>query len=157
MKQIKLSEDKFAQVDDAMFDELNQYKWTAKKYKNTWYAERKIHVFLSWKSVYMHRSIINIPDGMQVDHIDLNGLNNTRNNLRVCTHAENSRNRPASSNSTSGYKGVSFCKQRNKFEAKISVNGKTIHLGRFATKEEAARAYDEAAKKHFKEFAWKNF
>lgn len=153
MKRIQLSADKFALVDDDMFEELNRFKWTAKKFNKTWYAERKDH----YKSVYMHRLIMNAQNGLQVDHIDMNGLNNTRENLRICTRAENARNRIENSNSTSGYKGVSFSKQRNKFESKITINGKTIHLGRFSTKEEAAKAYDKKALELFGEFARTNF
>lgn len=101
----------------------------------------------------MHRLILDAPKGMQVDHINGNGLNNRRENIRLCTHEQNSYNQQKPYGS-SKYKGV--CRKRGKWDAQIRASGKIIWLGSFATEDEAANAYDEAALKHFGEFAFTN-
>jgi hypothetical protein len=88
-----------------------------------------------------------------IDHMDGNGLNNSRSNLRAATNAQNLQNRGKQKNNTSGIKGVSWDKARSKWAAEIRSQGKRYHLGRFDTKEEAAEAYRKAAKKLHKEFA----
>jgi hypothetical protein len=92
------------------------------------------------------------PDGF-VDHIDGNKGNNLIRNLRDATNAENCRNRGPQTNSTTGLKGVCFDKARNKWKASIMANGKFYNLGRFATPEEAANAYREAAIRLHGEYA----
>jgi hypothetical protein len=104
------------------------------------------------KRISLHRFITNCPAGMQVDHINLNTLDNRRENLRICTHKENSRNYPKPKNNTSGYKGVCWFKYKKRWKATIHVNKKTIHLGFFDTPEEAYKAYCEASKKYHGEF-----
>ena len=89
--------------------------------------------------------------------MDGNGLNNQRNNLRICTRKENTRNRRIGSKNTSGYKGVYLNKELNKWRAHIRINGHLYVLGLFENKEDAARTYDEAARLHFGEYAWLNF
>jgi hypothetical protein len=103
---------------------------------------------------YLHRLITNAPRGKQVDHINGDTLDNRRSNLRVCSHMENQRNQHAV-RGASVYKGVS--KHRTKWQAQIRVNKKCIRLGCFATQQEAAVAYDDAARTHFGEFAKTNF
>jgi len=94
------------------------------------------------------------PKGMDTDHINGNGLDNRRSNLRVCTRAQNALNTGAYSNNKSGFKGVSLdYKYKVKWRADIQVNGKQIFLGYFDTKELAYQAYVEACTKHHKEFA----
>ena len=87
-----------------------------------------------------------------IDHIDHNPSNNKIENLRIATQAENFRNRPKQSNNTSGFKGVSFHKDRKKFQAKIKINGKQIYLGLFQSAKEAHDVYCLAAKQHHAEF-----
>ena len=104
------------------------------------------------KVMKLHRFIMNCPSGMYVDHINCNTLDNRRSNLRICTNAENGRNRRKNSNSTSGYKGVYWKKQYSKWTALICVNGKSIFLGYFDTPEKAYEAYVAASKKYHGEF-----
>lgn len=104
----------------------------------------------------MHRLIMGAVSGQIVDHINGNKLDNRRCNLRFCTKAENNRNRKTQRNVT-GLKGVIWSKRDKVFSAKIRLNSKDIHLGRFKTAEEAARAYDKAAKELFGAFARTNF
>lgn len=107
-------------------------------------------------AIRMHRVIMGTPDGMETDHINGNRLDNRRTNLRVCTHAENLKNRGISIANTSGYKGVSFHKLVKKYEAHIVYNGKHMHLGYFDNPEDAATVYKFKAAELFGEFARKN-
>lgn len=91
-----------------------------------------------------------------VDHINRNGLDNYRCNLRPATRLQNRMNCGLSKRNKSGFKGVSWHKSCNKWVAKIEINDKSIYLGLFDDKIEAAKAYNAAAKKHFGEFAWLN-
>lgn len=107
----------------------------------------------------MHRAITNAPKGMDVDHINGNTRDNRRENLRVCTHAQNlAAGRPAKrANSKSKYNGVGWNKSANQWMARIRINGKLTYLGCFKDETAAARAYDKAAREHFGEFARLNF
>jgi hypothetical protein len=93
----------------------------------------------------LHRFLMDAPNGLEVDHIDRNGLNNRRSNLRIATHAENQQNQGLRVNNTSGFKGVNWHKPMQKWRAYIQANGKLHHLGLYSTPEDAARAYDTAA------------
>lgn len=95
----------------------------------------------------LHRYIMRAGSGDYIDHRNRNHLDNRRSNLRVCKHTENMRNRKLHSSSKSGYKGVRFDKQRNLWRASITVDGKTIWLGRFTTPQLAAQAYDKASRR----------
>ncbi len=152
MKKIPLTQGKFALVDDEDFSSLDMLNWFAKKSSSgVFYAATT----KNYKTVFMHRVILNPTENLQVDHIDGNGLNNTRANLRICTFLDNLKNKRISKNNKTGFKGVVI--ERNKYKAQISVNGRSINLGRFITAGEAASAYDKAALKYFGEFASLNF
>ena len=114
-------------------------------------------VVLNGKGFKLHRLLAqafipNPENKPEVDHIDGNPLNNCLSNLRWCTHAENMRNKKKYRNNTSDHKGVTFNKEKRKWRARIYVNGKEKFLGYFHTKEEAAAAYEAAAKREFGEF-----
>lgn len=112
------------------------------------------------KQVFLHRYITNTPKGMEVDHINGNGLDNRKVNLRICTRAENGRNRKMSIKNKSGYHGVHFANTENRkkrWTAMIRFGGKKRYIGRYFTVEEAARAYDEKAKIYHGEYATLNF
>lgn len=152
LKSIALSQGKRAWVSSADYDYLNQWKWFAKKDKRgNWYACRVEDGHL----VQMHRVIMDASDGVKVDHRNGKTLHNWRGNLRVCTNAENSRNRRKNRNNTSGYKGVVL--ERGKYRARIKVDYKIISIGTYRTAKEAALAYDQAALKYHGQFARLNF
>lgn len=145
-KFISLSRSKNTIVDDEDYDSLMQKKWYC---SSIGYASRTSSN--PRKEMPMHRAIMNCPEGMVVDHINGNKLDNRKINLRICTHKENIRNGKGMSHKK--YKGAYFSKERSKFYSKIKVNYKSIHLGYFSTEEAAASAYNQAAIKYHGEFA----
>jgi hypothetical protein len=158
MKMIPLTQGKFALVDDEDFEYLNQFKWCADKIGIKWYCGRNIVIGTNKKFIRMHRIILGleIGDGKHTDHIDGNGLNNQRSNLRICTNAENRYNQKKKQGS-SIYKCVSWNKKTMKWISKITFKGKQIYLGSFNIEEDAAKAYDKKAMELFGEFARTNF
>lgn len=157
MKQIQLTQNKVTLIDNADYEYFNQWEWYALRSKNgkTFYAVRNTGRSPHQKRVFMHREIMNTPIGMETDHRDGNGLNNQRDNLRVCTNTQNQANKGKQSNNTSGYKGVFW--NNEKWQARINIDGKHIHLGHFINVKDAAQAYDNAAKNIYGEFARTNF
>ncbi len=152
-KLIPLSQGKFAIVDAGDYEELNQYKWYADKSGHTYYAVRR----KGRKLISIHRQVMKAPRGLVCDHIDHDGLDNRKKNLRLCTQGENIRNMRARKGGTSIYIGVSFDKRIQMFSAKICVNYKKIWIGNFKCEIEAARARDRKAIEVHGEFASLNF
>jgi len=156
-REIPLTQGKVAIVDPEDYEWLSQWNWYARFSKGAWYVLRagpkvkgKCH------SVYMHRVIMQTPDGMQTDHINGNGLDNRRENMRSCNCAQNQYNQQKQKRATSSrFKGVSW--DGRKYRAYIKVAGECISLGRFASEVQAALTYDEAARRYFGEFAYTNF
>ena len=105
--------------------------------------------------VYLSCLVMDAPDNMDVDHIFHNRRDNRKNKLRICLHIDNCKNNPVRSNNTSGYTGVWYNKNRNKWVAEIKVNKKKKHLGYFDDKESAHIAYEKAKDKYFGEFGYK--
>jgi hypothetical protein len=156
-KEIEISKGYVAIVDDDNYENLSKMKWQAKNngdnivYAITFKRNEKMYGFL------MHRIIMNCSEKERVDHINHNGLDNRKENLRVCTQSQNMANRRKNKNNTSGYKGVSFLNDRNKFRAEITHNNIHYKVGCFKYAIDAARAYDKKAKELFGEFALLNF
>lgn len=146
MKKIQLTQNKQAIVDDCLFDYLNQWKW----FYNNGYAVRKIS---RGKNLFMHREILNLPNGVFTDHINRDRLDNRIENLRPCTKAQNSLNQKLRSDNKTGFKGVS--KKGNKWIALIGLKKKRIYLGIFNSPEEASKAYVKASSLYHGEFGSK--
>lgn len=163
MKLIPLTQGMFTEVDDEDYEWLSKYKWFAvgPKGVNKFYASTLTLIDGVRKQVKMHRLLMGVKDSsVIVDHVDRIGLNNQKNNLRICTHKENSAN--MSPVGTSKYKGVSKCslKTNKRWMASIKIDNKTKRLGYFPYDEkgeiEAALAYNEAVKQYRPEFGMLN-
>jgi hypothetical protein len=154
---IPLSQGKHAIVDDEDYDFLMQWKWHVMGR----YAGRVAIDSTTRKqsSVAMHRVILDTPQGMHSDHINGDGLDNRRENLRICTPGENVRNQKANKRRVGDaqYKGTFFVKELGKWKAVIGINGKTQYLGLFDCEDDAARAYDQKARELFGDFVRPNF
>jgi hypothetical protein len=151
MKKLELTQDEVALIDDSDYEALSKFKWTLLKRKKLKHAYRTN----KGQTVHLHRFIMGLEKGdkRQVDHINGNGLDNRRENLRVCTIRENQFNRGRNKNNTSGYKGVIWNKQAHKWQARIHIP-KQKHLGYFNEAKDAANAYKEAAKLYQGNFAY---
>jgi hypothetical protein len=159
MKQIPLSQGKFAIVDDEDFERVIQFKWS---YIGG-YAKRAVVRNDGKRRLYpLHRFIMGLSpeDDLMVDHVNFDKLDNRKENLRVCTKGQNNYNhgpKDRLGKSTSKYKGVSYKPDlRYKWRARIGIDGVEHILGYFPTEEDAALAYNKAAVKFFGEFAWLN-
>lgn len=162
MKEIKLTQGKVAMVDDEDYERLITMKWHAWYNKNgdSFYAHHSVYNKGKSPSVIrMHRYILGITDkNLDVDHIDGDTLNNQKYNLRTCESHQNTTNMgDLRSDNTTGYRGVSkyFYNGRKKWTAALSKKGKKIRLGYFDTPEEAAKAFDKAAREIYGEFCGK--
>lgn len=144
---ISLSQGKFAIVDEDDFENLMQWKW---HYTNTGYARRNDKTN-NRKAIKMHRYIMDAPEGMDVDHINGNGLDNRKSNLRIVTHQNNQFNM-RSNRGSSKYKGVSFDKQTGLWRAYICISGKLKALGRFSCERQAGETYNKSTKELHGEF-----
>lgn len=131
MKIIKVSLNRRAFIEDADFELINQFKWHIRDNKNTFYAATT----LKKKEILMHRLIMNAPKGLVVDHIDGNGLNNQRDNLRVVTTHQNNRNQHTLK--TSKYPGVYWDKKSKKWTVSINLKYKKIIHKQYANEKEA--------------------
>lgn len=156
MRRISLTRRQFAIVDDEDFEWLNQWKWYAQKRKDGFAAARVSSRTDGHKTILMHRVIVDAPLGKLVDHINHETLDNRRFNLRVCTHAQNCYNQ-ISIKGKSQFKGVQWNKRKSRWQAFIKKHYKLYLVGSFQDEQEAAFAYDKAAKEMFGDFAYFNF
>jgi hypothetical protein len=153
---VTLTQGRVALVDRADLETIAAHRWYAGRDRRTFYAQRIIHLHDgSRTTIRMHRFLM--PDAEEVDHVNGDGLDNRRANLRVASRSDNKRNERKRLDNTSGFKGVHWDSGHMRWRAKIMVDGKNIRLGRFHLLEEAARAYDAAARVHFGTFAALNF
>lgn len=156
---IPLSKGKFALIDEEDLPLVSRHSWYANQTSaGIWYA------FAGYQDEYgrtrqlaLHRFLLDPPSALEVDHINGDGLDNRRANLRVATRQQNNYNQRIGKANSSGFKGVSFCKQTGRWKAQINFEGRNINLGRFDLPEIAAREYDRAARLIHKEFACLNF
>ncbi|MED3562284.1 HNH endonuclease [Bacillus xiapuensis] len=134
--------------------DLDDYE-LIKKY--TWHinSENYIQTTVNTKTIKLHRLIMNPEKDEYIDHINHDTLDNRKQNLRKCSNSENTQNRRTPKNNTSGVKGVIWKKKNNCWEARITYNGKRIHLGCFKELEEAKKVREEAEIKYFGEFRFK--
>ncbi len=153
MKRIPLTKGKFAIVDDCDFKMVVEFKWYAAS--NGRYAGRTIYRAGNY-TLLMHRFLIGPIGKLEIDHINGNGLDNRRCNLRVCSHSQNQQNMKKHRDIKSGLKGAYQDRTNKRWRSIITCNGKRIHLGYFKTKQEAAKAYDKASIKFHKEFGRQN-
>lgn len=151
---IELFNKKKEKVGETIVDEENYYDLM----KYNWYSNGNyVSALINKKAILLHRYIMNYTGNNYIDHINNNSLDNRICNLRIVTPQQNSMNCSSSKNSTSKYIGVLLYKNRNKWVAKISINGKEVFLGYFENEIDAAKARDLATKEHFGEFGNLNF
>ncbi|MBZ5529715.1 MAG: hypothetical protein LAN71_17700 [Acidobacteriia bacterium] len=156
MRKVKLTQGKFALVDDEDFEKVNKYKWQLYNMDNIhFYAKTRIWIKnKKRKSIRLHRYILGLYDPkIKCDHKNGNGLDNRRLNIRIATPSQNSQNKI--SHNKWGFKGVS--KDYNSWRAMLRTNGKRYTKNSCRTVLEAAKEYDKLAKEHFGEFARTNF
>lgn len=141
-------------VDEQDFDKIKDYKWSSifcGKAKSPYAVSSHFG-----KIVYMHRIVMGAKSDQFVDHIDGNGLNNSRENLRFATTSQNNMNQRKRSDNTSGHKGISWCPDREKYQVYINIDRKRKSLGRYKTLEEAIYVRDQAVKAHYGEYSREN-
>lgn len=157
-REIILTKGQVVVIDDSDYPLVSQYKWYAMWVKNRYYA---CGYYRPAKGVYktrlLHRFLMDAKSGQQIDHVNGNTLDCRRCNLRFATDSENQRNRGKHRDNSSGYKGVDWMPQKQKWRARICVNRNEIHLGLFDSPVDAAKVYDEAALKYHGRFARTNF
>lgn len=141
-------------VDDDAIELMKPYKWhPIKRSKGHWiYFVGHKNVDKKRISVLLHRLIASSPNGLEVDHINANWLDNRRDNLRPCSRSQNAMNSIIRSDNTSGHKGVGWHNRAQKYRARIMVNYKEIHLGLFSSYEDACLAYEKASRMYHGDF-----
>jgi hypothetical protein len=157
-RKIYLDEGIWTILDPEDYYRYAGFKWCIGGDKDNLYAVRgRLNGPDGIKMVRLHRLIIDAPKGLLVDHRNCDSLNNRRANLRLATRSQNQCNTRKRKNTTSRFRGVCFHKFHQKWATQIFAEGKRIFLGYFDSEIEAAKAYDEAAKKYYGEFARLNF
>ena len=158
-RKIFLGEGLYTIVDLSDYYLLNNFRWSAKRDRRNIYAVRFLNEPLKQATIVsLHRIILNSPPNLLVDHKNGHTLDNRRENLRLATRSQNVHNKCKTQSKTSSkFIGVSLEKRRGRWDVRIRHEGKQIWIGTFDNEIDAARAYDEAAKKYHGEFARLNF
>lgn len=155
---IPLSQGLVAVIDFDDFEKVRGFKWYAQKMGRCVYAHRNVPIGDKHTTISLHRFLTGCPPGMEINHINGDGLDNRRENLQIVTHQQNAFAKcQKRKDATSKYRGVTWNKQHNCWQAKIRHCGKDSHLGWFDSEEDAARAYDAKAIELFGEHAAPNF
>lgn len=149
MKELSLTSGQFALIDDVDYDKVSSRRWHAYKSSNSWYCRTNI----GKKHISLHAFLFPVPKGFVVDHIDGNGLNNQRANLRQATQAENMRNQRPHRDSRSPYKGIWRIPGAKTWGVQIWNGRKRNYVGSFVDPLEAAKVYDFIAIQVFGQFA----
>jgi hypothetical protein len=153
---IPLTQGKFAIVDPDDYARLSKLKWYAGGRGKLLYAKHTQKTNGKIEALLMHREVISVPDNMQVDHINHNGLDNRKANLRPVTPLQNMWN-IRRKRGLSGFKGVTWDKREKKWKVQLPNKCKNVNIGCFDDPVEAAKAYDETVKKYRGQFAVLNF
>lgn len=153
MKRIPVGND-FTLVDDEDYEDASRYVWTLVEWRGKRYAKRKIN----HNGKYITESLHYYLTGWEyVDHIDGNGLNNQRENLREVTHKKNIQyQKPQTRKKSSAYRGVCWFKPREKWRARLKCDGLEVHVGYFDCEHEAAEAWNESALLHYGKDSFQN-
>jgi hypothetical protein len=150
---IPLTRGKFAIVDEADYERVAAFKWTALHPSRTnWYGFRYEGPRDARKGIYLHRFILDAPAGVLVDHVNGDGLDCRRSNLRLCDATGNARNR-RSNGSAKGY----YVTRHGRFAVRLKVGNRQKYIGTFEREDDALAAYDTAARLYFGAFARLNF
>lgn len=159
MRELPLTQGKVARVDDADYEDLSQHNWYAGRIRRRWYALRNGSRTLGPRRIVkMHHEVAGRPpDGLETDHVNGDGLDNRRANLRFVTHAQNMANALPLLGCSSRFKGVYWDKRDRRWVARIKSGGKSRRLGCFTNEKQAAHAYDAAAIAQWGEYARLNF
>lgn len=145
MKEVPLTQGKVALVDDEDYELVSQYKWCAQFDGYNWYAVRQDSRKKNngkQKPIRMHSFLLQPPKGLEIDHINHDGLDNRRSNLHVCSHGENLRNW-SKVRGISKHTGVSWCNTHKKWKARTNIDGKRTSLGYHSSEEEAIYAINK--------------
>jgi hypothetical protein len=159
-RKIPLTQDKYTIVDPEDYEKLARYRWYALRIERSFYAVRQYKTNKGrgkYESVRMHQEIMGAAEGKVIDHINHNGLDNRKANLRFATIQQNTWNqRKSRGNYSSRYKGVAWSKRRKKWRTRITLNGRVTFIGHFDDERAAAMAYDAKAKELFGDYAAPN-
>jgi hypothetical protein len=157
MREIDLNQGFTTYVDDDDYDQVTEWNWSAVWNGHSWYVQRTTKSLTNksgMTTVSLHRTLMNAPRGVHVDHADGNTFNNQKHNLRLATVSQNNYNIGLKPSNKSGFKGVSL--KKGKWVAEIRAAGRHFYLGTFADPVDAALAYDAAAREHHGSFARTN-